>query len=100
MQDAYRHCEDWSDGGQGPFSGKPVRARRPPRALYSLYAFSLEITRVRRDCPRIPCGEIRLQWWRDAINGARSGEASASPVRRLLDATTRFLHFRPRNSSM
>ena len=36
-------------------------------ALFALYAFAAEIGRV-RDVAREPMpGEIRLQWWRDAI---------------------------------
>jgi 15-cis-phytoene synthase len=34
-----------------------------------------------RDAAREPLpGEIRLQWWRDVVNGERAGEASANPV--------------------
>jgi 15-cis-phytoene synthase len=53
-------------------------ARR--RALFSLYAFSAEIARI-RDVAREPMpGEIRLQWWREVVEGGRSEEASAHPV--------------------
>jgi phytoene synthase len=49
-------------------------------ALHALYAFNVEVTRV-RDAAREPLpGEIRLQWWRDVVNGERAGEASANPV--------------------
>lgn len=49
-------------------------------ALYALYAFNLEIARV-RDLAREPMpGEIRLQWWREALAGERAGEAAAHPV--------------------
>jgi phytoene synthase len=49
-------------------------------ALYALYAFNLEIARV-RDLAREPMpGEIRLHWWREAIAGERAGEAAAHPV--------------------
>jgi phytoene synthase len=42
--------------------------RRP--ALFALYAFDIEVARV-RDLVREPLpGEIRLQWWRDAIAAA------------------------------
>ncbi|MEA2985074.1 MAG: 15-cis-phytoene synthase [Alphaproteobacteria bacterium] len=53
-------------------------ARRP--ALFSLYAFNAEIARV-RDVAREPMpGEIRLQWWREVLEGGRSEEARAHPV--------------------
>ena len=60
-------------------------------ALFALYAFALEIGRV-RDLAREPMpGEIRLQWWREVIEGAREGEAAAHPVATALrDATARY----------
>jgi 15-cis-phytoene synthase len=56
-------------------------------ALASLYRFSAEISRI-RDVVSDPLpGEIRLQWWRDVLNGERAGEAAANPVASgLLDA--------------
>jgi phytoene synthase len=36
-------------------------------------------------------GEIRLQWWRDVLNGERSGEAAANPVAAaLMETIARF----------
>ena len=56
-------------------------------ALYSLYAFNVEITRV-RELAREPLpGEIRLQWWREALGGEREGEAAAHPVAAALRET-------------
>jgi phytoene synthase len=49
-------------------------------ALMALYAFNIEIARV-RDVAREPMpGEIRLQWWREVLSGERDGEAAAHPV--------------------
>ena len=54
-------------------------------ALLSLYAFNIEIARV-RDVVREPLpGEIRLQWWRDAI-AAPSGAMTGNPVADALRA--------------
>ena len=56
-------------------------------ALYALYAFNVEIGRV-RDLAREPMpGEIRLQWWREALSGEREGEAAAHPVAAALRET-------------
>jgi len=56
-------------------------------ALFALYAFNVEIARV-RDLAREPLpGEIRLQWWREALVGEREGEASAHPVAAALRET-------------
>jgi phytoene synthase len=49
-------------------------------ALDALFAFALEIGRV-RDVAREPMpGEIRLQWWREVLEGQRDGEAAAHPI--------------------
>ncbi|MGH6727431.1 MAG: phytoene/squalene synthase family protein [Pseudolabrys sp.] len=56
-------------------------------ALYALYAFNVEVSRV-RDLAREPIpGEIRLQWWREVLAGEREGEAAAHPVGAALRAT-------------
>src|ERR1700744_6543982 len=56
-------------------------------ALFALYAFNVEIARV-RDLAREPVpGEIRLQWWREVLSGERDGEAAAHPVAAALRAT-------------
>jgi phytoene synthase len=60
-------------------------ARRP--ALFALYAFNVEVSRV-RDLAREPMpGEIRLQWWREVVEGARAEEARAHPVAAALIET-------------
>jgi phytoene synthase len=56
-------------------------------ALFALYAFNVEIARV-RELAREPLpGEIRLQWWREVLNGERDGEAAANPVAAALRET-------------
>ncbi len=56
-------------------------------ALFALYAFNVEISRV-RDLAREPMpGEIRLQWWREALSGERAGEAVSHPVAAALRET-------------
>ena len=60
-------------------------------ALYALYAFNLEIARVRDAAHEPMPGEIRLQWWREVTGGERSGEASANPVAAaLLETIARY----------
>jgi phytoene synthase len=56
-------------------------------ALFALYAFNVEIARV-RDLVHEPLpGEIRLQWWRDAILGG--APAAGHPVAEALIRTIR-----------
>lgn len=56
-------------------------------ALAALYAFNAEIARVRDVVQQPLAGEIRLQWWRDLLEGTAKGEASANPVARALIET-------------
>jgi phytoene synthase len=57
--------------------------------IHALYAFSLEIARVHEIVSEPLLGEIRFQWWRDALEEA--GEAKANPVAAaLLDTIARF----------
>ncbi|MGO9132926.1 MAG: phytoene/squalene synthase family protein [Methylovirgula sp.] len=48
--------------------------------IHALYAFNLEIARVRRLVSEPMLGEIRFQWWREVLAGERDGEADANPV--------------------
>lgn len=49
-------------------------------ALAALYAFNAEIARV-RDVVREPLpGEIRLQWWRDLLEGGAVGDTGGNPL--------------------
>ncbi len=49
-------------------------------ALYALYAFDIETAAVRARVREPMAGEIRLQWWRDVLDGQRAEEAAAHPV--------------------
>jgi phytoene synthase len=55
--------------------------------LHALYAFSFEIARVRDSVREAMVGEIRLQWWRDALQGEARGDVRANPVAAALDDT-------------
>ncbi|MGL4437648.1 MAG: phytoene/squalene synthase family protein [Bosea sp. (in: a-proteobacteria)] len=55
--------------------------------LFALYAFSFEISRVREMVSDPLPGEVRLQWWRDLLQGSARGEVSANPVAAALRDT-------------
>jgi len=55
----------------------PPRARRP---LLALYAFNTELRRIRDHVSQPLPGEIRLQWWRDLVDGDARGSVEANPV--------------------
>ena len=50
------------------------------RGLLALYAFNVEISRVRDTVSQALPGEIRLQWWRDMLEGAGHGGVEGNPV--------------------
>ena len=50
------------------------------RALLALYAFNVEIVRVRDQVSQPLPGEIRLQWWTDMLSGHAHGSAEGNPV--------------------
>lgn len=49
-------------------------------ALFALYAFNLEIAKTAEVVSEPLLGEIRLQWWRDAIDGLYEGSMREHPV--------------------
>lgn len=53
----------------------------------ALYAFSFEIARVREVVSDPLPGEVRLQWWRDLLEGSSHGDAMANPVAAALITT-------------
>ncbi len=59
-------------------------AKRP--ALTALHAFDLELSRIPRLARQQIAGEIRLQWWREAVDGSNEHEALANPVAAALIA--------------
>ena len=90
--DAYPHCENlvrtFDKDRYLTALFAPAEAR--PH-LHVLYAFAGEIERVRAMVREPLPGEIRLQWWRDVLNGEAWGEASANPVAAaLIDIVTQY----------
>jgi len=79
--EAYRHCEALvraHDKDHYLASLFAPADRRP--YLFALYAFALEIARVKASAREPMAGMIRLQWWLEAVSGLRAEEAGASPV--------------------
>jgi phytoene synthase len=57
--------------------------------LLTLCAFNVELARIAEQVSEPGLGEIRLQWWREAIERARQGEAAGQPVADALGLTLR-----------
>jgi phytoene synthase len=49
-------------------------------AVTALYAFSAEVAAIRERVSNPAPGEIRLQWWNDALEGEGHGELRQNPV--------------------
>ena len=58
-------------------------------SLFALYAFNLEIAKTRETVSEALLGEIRLQWWRETIDGLFTGTPRAHQVVDALDRAVR-----------
>jgi len=93
MADVFDHCEkELRAGDRDRFLATLFAPQKHRRALAALYAFDLELGRVREMAREPLPGELRLQWWRDAVaGGAGNDEARAHPVvAALREAAVRF----------
>jgi phytoene synthase len=88
MQDAFAYCADLvRTSDRDRYIATLFAPAEHRNALYALYAFNVEVERVRGLAREPMPGEIRLQWWFDVLSGEREGEASANPVAAALLAT-------------
>lgn len=87
-QDAFTHCEVLVQAAdKDRFLATLFAPAERRGALNALYAFNVEISRVREVVREPLAGEIRLQWWTDALAGVAAGEVAANPVAAALLAT-------------
>jgi 15-cis-phytoene synthase len=88
MHDAFAHCEALVRAADKDRYLASLFAPAEHRgALHALYAFNVEVARVRGAAREPLAGEIRLQWWRDVLDGIGRGEVDANPVAAALTAT-------------
>jgi phytoene synthase len=88
MPDAFAHCEALVRAADRErFLTALFAPANRRNALFALYAFNIEIARVREAAREPLAGEIRLQWWSDALAGSARGDAEANPVMAALKAT-------------
>lgn len=83
---AFRHCEALvreADPDRYHATLFAPAGARPH--LFALYAFSHEVARARDAASTPLTAEIRLQWWRDAIDGEARGDVQANPVAAALE---------------
>jgi phytoene synthase len=81
MQDAFAYCAELvRTADRDRFLSALFAPAEHRAALHALYAFNVEVARVREVAREPLPGEIRLQWWSEVLRGERAGEASANPV--------------------
>jgi 15-cis-phytoene synthase len=92
MQDAFAHCQQLvRTADRDRFLATLFAPAEHRGALFALYAFNVEVSRVREAAREPLAGEIRLQWWRDVLGGEGRGEVAANPVAAaLLASITRY----------
>jgi phytoene synthase len=84
----FAHCEALvRDGDPDRYFATLFAPADKRPALFALYAFNLEVARVRDSISEPMPGELRLQWWRDALQGETRGNVRANPVAAALDDT-------------
>jgi NADH dehydrogenase [ubiquinone] 1 alpha subcomplex assembly factor 6 len=91
LSEARRACAEQARAGDRERFLCSLFASEPARGdLWALLAFNLEIARTRETVSEPTLGEIRLQWWREAIESAYGGTPRPHPVvRALTSAITR-----------
>jgi 15-cis-phytoene synthase len=88
MEQAFAHCEALVRAAdRDRFLATLFAPRERRGALFALYAFNVEIARVREVVRDPVAGEIRLQWWSDVLAGDGRGEIEAHPVASALRAS-------------
>jgi phytoene synthase len=88
LQFAYSHCETLVRDGDPDRYWSALFAPPEKRPhLHALHAFNFEVARVRDSVREALVGEMRLQWWRDALQGEARGDVRANPIAAALDDT-------------
>jgi 15-cis-phytoene synthase len=81
MQQAYAHCAALVREADKDRYLANLLIPEPARThAFALHAFNVEIAAVRERAREPLAGEIRLQWWRDALSGTAAGDAERNPV--------------------
>lgn len=81
MPDGFAYCETLlREEDKERFLAALFAPAQRRGALVSLYAFDLETARVAQRVHEPLAGEIRLQWWQDALTGEADGQAAGHPV--------------------
>lgn len=78
---AFAHCEALlRERDKDRFLASLFAPAESRPLLQALYAFDVDVNDIAGRVREPLAGELRLQWWRDVIEGRREEEASAAPV--------------------
>lgn len=81
MPEALAYCEKFlRDEDKDRYLASLFAPADARPALFSLYAFDLETARVAMRVREPLAGEIRLQWWHDALTGQIPDQTAGNPV--------------------
>jgi len=81
LDDAYNHCAEEARRHDADRFACALFAPPPARrGLVALLAFNLELARLRDHVREPMLGAMRLQWWRDGLDGIYAGAARVQPV--------------------
>ena len=69
-----------SSGDQDRYWSALLAPEPSRRHLLALYAFNIELARIPEQVREPQLGEIRLQWWREALIAVLAGETADHPV--------------------
>ena len=88
MPENFSYCEQLvRDEDRDRFLATLFAPAQVRPALFSIYAFDIEIAHVSARVSEPLAGEVRLQWWRDVITGVAREQAGGSPVAAALVET-------------
>ena len=95
LDDAYRYCEGLvRHHDRDRWLADGLLAEHKRRHAFAVHAFSYEAARIRETIHEAMPGEIRLQWWVDAIEGEARGDVAGHPVAAALIDTIRCFSLR------
>jgi len=87
MQSAFTYCENLvREADRDRFLATLFAPAECRGALFALYAFNVEVGSVRERIREPMAGYLRLQWWRDVLDGTRdaAGHPTASAMREVV----------------
>lgn len=92
MPENFSYCERLvRDEDRDRFLATLFAPARVRPALFSIYAFDIEVAHISGRVSEPLAGEVRLQWWRDVITGISREQGGGSPVAAaLIDTIGRY----------